>query len=118
VLKSNPRPRHCTAAYQKEKSQKWEATSNREEKTLWNFPYSNITRAWDVLEQDSATSPDSKVKTSKNKSFSQLAATQLKGLAWGCGEGKGFISGLALVGKDIVFRFIIEYSSLRDSGPR
>jgi len=25
--------------------------------------------------------------------------------------------GLALVGKDIVFRFIIEYSSLRDFGP-
>ncbi len=25
--------------------------------------------------------------------------------------------GLALVGKDIVFRFIIEYSSLRDLGP-
>jgi hypothetical protein len=28
----------------------------------------------------------------------------------------GFI-GLALVGKDIVFKFIIEYSSLRDFGP-
>jgi hypothetical protein len=26
--------------------------------------------------------------------------------------------GLALVGKDIVFRFIIEYSSLRDFGPQ
>ncbi len=25
--------------------------------------------------------------------------------------------GLALVGKDIVFRFVIEYSSLRDFGP-
>jgi len=25
--------------------------------------------------------------------------------------------GLALIGKDIVFRFIIEYSSLRDFGP-
>jgi hypothetical protein len=25
--------------------------------------------------------------------------------------------GLALVGKDIVFRFIIEYSGLRDFGP-
>jgi hypothetical protein len=25
--------------------------------------------------------------------------------------------GLAFVGKDIVFRFIIEYSSLRDFGP-
>jgi hypothetical protein len=25
--------------------------------------------------------------------------------------------GLALVGKEIVFRFIIEYSSLRDFGP-
>jgi hypothetical protein len=25
--------------------------------------------------------------------------------------------GLALAGKDIVFRFIIEYSSLRDFGP-
>jgi hypothetical protein len=25
--------------------------------------------------------------------------------------------GLALVGKDIVFRFIIEYSSLMDFGP-
>jgi hypothetical protein len=25
--------------------------------------------------------------------------------------------GLALVGKDIVFRFIIEYSCLRDFGP-
>jgi hypothetical protein len=30
--------------------------------------------------------------------------------------GNVFI-GLALVGKDIVFRFIIEYSSLRDFGP-
>jgi hypothetical protein len=28
-----------------------------------------------------------------------------------------FIVGLALVGKDIVLRFIIEYSSLRDFGP-
>ncbi len=28
-----------------------------------------------------------------------------------------FVVGLALVGKDIVFRFIIEYSSLRDFGP-
>jgi hypothetical protein len=28
-----------------------------------------------------------------------------------------FIVGLALVGKDIVFRFIIEYNSLRDFGP-
>jgi hypothetical protein len=28
-----------------------------------------------------------------------------------------FFIGLALVGKDIVFRFIIEYSSLRDFGP-
>jgi hypothetical protein len=26
--------------------------------------------------------------------------------------------GLALVGKDIVFRFIIEYSSLMDFGPK
>jgi hypothetical protein len=25
--------------------------------------------------------------------------------------------GLALVGKDIVFRFIIDYSSLKDFGP-
>ncbi len=31
-------------------------------------------------------------------------------------EGNLFVS-LALVGKDIVFRFIIEYSSLRDFGP-
>jgi hypothetical protein len=29
-------------------------------------------------------------------------------------ERKNFFVGLALVGKDIVFRFIIEYSSLRD----
>jgi hypothetical protein len=28
-----------------------------------------------------------------------------------------FYIGLALVGKDIVFRFIIEYNSLRDFGP-
>jgi hypothetical protein len=28
-----------------------------------------------------------------------------------------FICGLAYQGKDIVFRFIIEYSSLRDFGP-
>jgi hypothetical protein len=28
-----------------------------------------------------------------------------------------FVVGLALVGKNIVFRFIIEYSSLRDFGP-
>jgi hypothetical protein len=28
-----------------------------------------------------------------------------------------FIVGLAYQGKDIVFRFIIEYSSLRDFGP-
>jgi hypothetical protein len=31
------------------------------------------------------------------------------------GEGDVLI-GLALVGKDIVFRFIIEYNSLRDFG--
>jgi hypothetical protein len=54
--------------------------SNKQQRRK-NFPYSNITRAWDVLEQDSATSPDSKVKRSKNKSFPQLAATRLKGLA-------------------------------------
>jgi hypothetical protein len=28
-----------------------------------------------------------------------------------------FVVGLALVGKEIVFRFIIEYSSFRDFGP-
>jgi hypothetical protein len=28
-----------------------------------------------------------------------------------------FVVGLAYQGKDIVFRFIIEYSSLRDFGP-
>jgi hypothetical protein len=28
-----------------------------------------------------------------------------------------YFIGLALVGKDIVFRFAIEYSSLRDFGP-
>ncbi len=33
-----------------------------------------------------------------------------------CKEKKVF-GGLALVGKDIVFRFIIEYSSSRDFGP-
>jgi hypothetical protein len=33
-----------------------------------------------------------------------------------CALGFKFV-GLALVGKDIVFRFIIEYSSLRDFGP-
>jgi hypothetical protein len=31
-------------------------------------------------------------------------------------ERKHFFVGLALVGKDIVFRFIIEYSSLMDFG--
>ncbi len=30
---------------------------------------------------------------------------------------QGFFVGLALVGKDIVFRFIIEYSSLRALDP-
>ncbi len=30
---------------------------------------------------------------------------------------QGFFVGLALVGKDIVFRFIIEYSNLRDFDP-
>jgi hypothetical protein len=29
-----------------------------------------------------------------------------------------FVFGLAYQGKDIMFRFIIEYSSLRDFGPR
>jgi hypothetical protein len=28
-----------------------------------------------------------------------------------------FIFGLALVGKNVVFRFIVEYSSLMDLGP-
>jgi hypothetical protein len=94
------RPLYCTTAYHNEngirkknhksgKQQAWE-----KKKHYATCHISNITRAWDVLEQDSATSPDSKVKTSKNKSFSQLAATQLKDLAWGCGEGKG--SSLAL----------------------
>jgi hypothetical protein len=32
-------------------------------------------------------------------------------------ERKHFIVGLAYQGKDIVFRFIIEYSSLMDFGP-
>jgi len=40
---------------------------------------------------------------------------QYNGKREGCG-GNVFI-GLALVGKDIVFRFIIECSSLRDFGP-
>jgi hypothetical protein len=30
---------------------------------------------------------------------------------------QNFIVGLAYQGKDIVFRFIMEYSSLRDFGP-
>ncbi len=32
-------------------------------------------------------------------------------------QHKGFFFGLAYKGKDIVFRFIIKYSSLRDFGP-
>jgi hypothetical protein len=32
-------------------------------------------------------------------------------------EGRLFLVGLAFQGKDIVFRFITEYSSLRDFGP-
>jgi hypothetical protein len=35
----------------------------------------------------------------------------------GRGSRPFFIVGLAYQGKDIVFRFIIEYSSLRDFGP-
>jgi hypothetical protein len=38
---------------------------------------------------------------------------------WNLFQHKGYriFIGLALVGKDIVFRFIIEYTSLRDFGP-
>jgi hypothetical protein len=32
-------------------------------------------------------------------------------------EGHNGFAGLALVGKDIVFKFIIDYSSLMDFGP-
>jgi hypothetical protein len=32
-------------------------------------------------------------------------------------EGGLFVVGLAFQGKDIVFRFIIEYNSLKDFGP-
>jgi hypothetical protein len=32
-------------------------------------------------------------------------------------EKKDYFVGLAYQGKDIVFRFIIEYSSIRDFGP-
>jgi hypothetical protein len=32
-------------------------------------------------------------------------------------EGGLFVVGLAYQGKDIVFRFIIEYNSLKDFGP-
>jgi len=53
-------------------------------------------------------------KTSK---FKATLLLYLRVLLSDLGENICLFVGLAFIGKDIVFRFIIEYSSSRDFGP-